>query len=174
MDLKEYLQKRELDVELHNPILDDEEGTITLYFWNPSGQLVAYQQHRPNVPSCSQKLGPKEARYFTYRKIPTIAVWGVESLYISDGPVFLCEGVFDACRFTYRGYSALAACCNNPPKDFRNWLEFLSRPIVVVCDNDDAGRKLAKYGDYVEVVTDVKDVGEAPESYLQFLISKYT
>jgi hypothetical protein len=40
-------------------------------------------------------------------------------------------------------------------------------------ENDDAGRKLANFGDYVEVVPDNKDLGEAPDDYVQFLVNKY-
>jgi hypothetical protein len=72
------------------------------------------------------------------------------------------------------GQSAIATLANNPPKDYRNWLQMLTRPVVVVCDNDDAGRKLAKFGNYVEVVPDGKDLGEAPESYVSYLIDKYS
>lgn len=44
---------------------------------------------------------------------------------------------------------------------------------VAVCDNDDAGRKLAKFGDYVEVVPEGKDLGESPDNYVQYLVNKY-
>jgi hypothetical protein len=42
-------------------------------------------------------------------------------------------------------------------------------PFVVILllgllfDDDDAGRKLAKFGDYVEVVPEGKDLGDAPD-----------
>lgn len=172
--MKEYLLKRELNTDLHRPVVDEEERTVTFYLWNPSGQLAGYQQNRPDQDKSPQKLGPKMARYFTYRKQPTVSFWGVESLYAGEGPVFLCEGVYDASRLTWRGCSALAACCNNPSKDFANWLGFLARPVVVVCDDDLAGRKLAKFGDYVEVAPHGGDLGEAPEEYVNWLVSKYT
>lgn len=169
----EYLSRRKVRLDLHNPMVDEVERTVTYYLWNLSGQLVGYQQNRPDADKLPQKLGPKFARYFTYRKQPTLGVWGVESLYLGDGPVFLCEGVYDAARLTYRGYSALAACANDPARDLRNWLSCLRRPVVVVCDNDPAGQKLAKFGDYVEVVSDGNDLGEASEEYVTYLLNKY-
>lgn len=169
----EYLRRRKLNVELHRPVVDEVERAVTYYLWNLSGQLVGYQQHRPDAPKSPQKLGPKATRYFTYRKQPTLALWGVESLHLNKGPVFLCEGVYDAARLTYRGYSALAACSNDPKRELRNWLDFLCRPVVAVCDDDAAGRKLAKFGDYVEVAPNGDDLGSAPEEYVTYLLEKY-
>lgn len=174
MNLKEHLKRRHLNLELHCPVLDEELGIATFYCWNLSGQLVGYQQYNP--------LGDKkifnnrfEGKYYTYRNKnqPTVVVWGVESLYQSDGVVYLTEGIFDACRMTNVGQSALATLANNPPADYKNWLRMLNRPVVAVCDNDVAGRKLAKFGDYVEVVPDDKDLGEAPDDYVRYLLNKY-
>jgi hypothetical protein len=172
MNLKEHLKQRHLNLELHRPVLDYEHNVCTLYCWNLTGQMVGYQQYAP--------LGDKkvfnnrfEGKYYTYRKLPTVVVWGTESLYQSDGVVYLTEGIFDAARMTNVGQSALAAMSNNPPADYKNWLSLLNRPVVAVCDNDDAGRKLAKFGHYVEVVPDGKDLGDAPDDYVRYLLSKY-
>lgn len=169
----DYVRRRHVDLDLHKPVLDEVERTVTYFLWNLSGRLVGYQQNRPDAAKSPQKLGPKFARYFTYRKQPTLGVWGVESLFLQEGPVFLCEGVYDAARLTKRGASALAACSNDPAKDLRNWLSCLRRPVVAVCDNDAAGRKLAKFGDYVEVAPNGDDLGAAPEEYVSYLLGKY-
>lgn len=172
MNIRTHLQQRHLNLELHRPILDEELNIATFFCWNLSGQLVGYQQYNPNGNKkiFNNKL---EGKYYTYRKLPTVSVWGLESLHISSGPVFLIEGIFDAARLTNLGYSALATMSNNPPKDYKNWLHLLRRPIVAVCDNDAAGRKLAKFGDFVEIVPEGKDLGDAPESYVRFLVNKY-
>ena len=172
LDIRTHLQQRHLNLELHKPILDEELNIATFLCWNLSGQLVGYQQYNPNGDRkiFNSKL---EGYYYTYHKLPTIRVWGVESLLISSGPVFLTEGIFDAARLTNLGYSALATMSNNPPKDYMNWFQLLGRPIVAVCDNDAAGRKLAKFGDFVEIVPEGKDLGDAPESYVRFLVEKY-
>jgi hypothetical protein len=174
MNLKKHLTLRHLNLELHRPVLDEELGIATFYCWNLSGQLVGYQQYNPRGDKkiFNSKL---EGKYYTYRNKnqPTVVVWGVESLYQSNGVVYLTEGIFDACRMTGLGYSAISTLCNNPPKDYKNWLRMLNRPIVAVCDNDAAGRKLAKFGDYVEVVPDGKDLGEASDTYLFYLMNRY-
>ena len=169
--LKQHLQSRHLDLDLHRPMLDDAEGVATFYLWNLSGQLVGYQQYRPlgdKKPNNNPKLG----KYYTYRKQPTLAVWGVESLDLSPNVVFLTEGVFDAARLTSRGYSALAVLSNNPSPDLRNWLTCLNRRVVAVCDNDSAGRKLAKFGDLV-LFTEDKDLGDSSDEFVTKVLKDF-
>jgi hypothetical protein len=174
MNLQEHLKSRHLNLELHKPVMCEQLGVATFYLYNLSGQLVGYQQYNPNGDSkvFNSKL---HGKYYTYRNksLQTVAVFGVESLYQSNGVVYLTEGVFDAARLTNVGQSALAMLTNNPPKDYRNFLRLLNRPLVSVCDNDVAGKQLAKLGDYVEVVPKAKDLGEASEDYVNYLVTKY-
>ena len=170
MDLVEHLRSRHLDLKLHRPMLDEAEGVATFYLWNLSGQLVGYQQYRPKGEKRPQN-NPKEGKYFTYRKQPTLAVWGVESLKY-PGSLFVCEGVFDAWRLTEVGCAAVAVLSNNTGWDLKNWLSCLNRRVVAVCDNDAAGRKLAKFGDDV-VYTFEKDLGDSSEDYVKSLVLHY-
>ena len=169
--LLQHLKNRHLNVELHRPMVDEVERVATFFLYNLSGQLVGYQQYRPEGEKKPQN-NPKEGKYFTYRKQPTLSVWGVESLDLSPSVVFVCEGVFDAARLTERGFSALAVLSNNPNPDLRNWLTCLNRKVVAVCDNDDAGRKLAKFGDCCVFTTD-KDLGDSSEEYVTNLLETY-
>lgn len=172
--VSEYLVRRNVCLDLHRPVVDETERTATFLLYNLTGQLVGYQQHRPDADKSPKKLGPKHARYFTYRKQPTHGVFGLESLYQGKGPVFLTEGVFDACRLTSLGQSALAVCCNNPPKDFVNWLLLLQRKVVVVADNDVAGRKLVKFGDFVEFCPELgQDLSDCSQDFVNYLLNKY-
>lgn len=167
----EHLKGRHVDLELHRPWIDEDERVATFMLYNLSEKIIGYQQYRPDADK-TKNNHPKEARYFTYRKQPTLAVWGVESLHLTPHVVFLTEGVFDAARLTERGYSALAALTNNPTKDLLNWLSMLNRKVVAVCDNDAAGRRLAKFGD-VAVFTEDKDLGEADDEYVDWLLKEY-
>jgi len=170
----EYLLRRHLNLNLHRPIVNEAERTATFLLYNLSGQLVGYQQHRPDASKTPQKMGPREARYFTYRKQPTHGVWGLETFCLSGGPVFVTEGVFDAARLTAVGQTALATCCNDPQRDLGNWLQCLARPVVVVADNDKAGRMLAKFGNYVEYCPEAgQDLGDCPQEFVDFLVEKY-
>jgi hypothetical protein len=170
-DLLEHLKSRHLNVELHRPVCDELENVATFFLWNLSGQLVGYQQYRPNGEKKPQN-NPKEGKYYTYRKQPTVAVFGVESLHLTPDVVFLTEGVFDAARLTNRGVSALAVLSNNPTADLANWLYCLNRKVVAVCDNDSAGRKLAKFGNVVEYTQD-KDLGDSTEEYVTHLLTEH-
>lgn len=167
----EHLKERHVDLNLHRPWIDEDERVAVFYLYNLSGSIIGYQQYRPDADKMKDNH-PKEGRYFTYRKQPTLAVWGVESLHLTPHVVFLTEGVFDAARLTERGYSALAVLTDNPTKDLRNWLSMLNRKVVAVCDNDKAGRRLAKFGD-VAVFTEDKDLGEADDEYVTRLLETY-
>jgi hypothetical protein len=153
-------------------MLDDVERVATFYLWNLSGQLVGYQQYRPEGEK-KPNNNPKEGKYFTYRKQPTLTVWGVESLHLTPNVVFVCEGLFDAARLTKRGVSALAVLSNNPTPDLRNWLTCLNRKVVAVCDNDAAGRKLAKFGD-VAVFCEDHDLGDSSDEFVTKVLQNFT
>jgi DNA primase len=169
--VKQHLLDRHLNLELHRPMVDEVQRVATFFLYNLSGQLVGYQQYRPEGEKKPQN-NPKEGKYFTYRTQPTLSVWGVESLHLTPNVVFLTEGVFDAARLTERGVSALAVLSNNPNQDLRNWLTCLNRRVVAVCDNDSAGRKLAKFGD-VAVFTQDHDLGDSTDEYVTQLLETY-
>lgn len=169
--LVEHLKSRHLDLELHRPVLDEANEVATFYLWNLSGQLVGYQQYRPSG-SKKNNNDPREGKYFTYRKAPTVAVWGVESLHFTPDLLFLTEGVFDAARLTKHGVSAVAALGNASTGDLKNWLSCLNRTVVAVCDNDKAGKELAKFGHYV-AFTDDHDLGDSSEEYVVDLLWKF-
>lgn len=168
----EHLKDRYLNVELHRPVVDEANRVATFYLWNLSGQICGYQQYRPE--GCKKpNNNPKEGKYFTYRKQPTLALWGVESLYLTPKLLFVCEGLFDAARLTNRGISAVAVLSNDPGSDFRNWVLMLNRYVVVVCDNDIAGEKLAKYGDVFVYPPSEKDLGDSDEQFVTILVKEF-
>ena len=160
-----------MDLELHRPVLDLENDVATFYLWNLSGNFCGYQQYR-RFGEKKPNNNPKSGKYFTYRKQPTLGVWGVESLHLTPNVVFVCEGVFDAARLTAKGVSALAVLSNNTGKDLSNWLMMLNRKVVAVCDNDDAGRKLAKFGD-VAVFCEDHDLGDSSDEFVNNLVARF-
>lgn len=169
--LTSHLKSRHLDIELHKPLLDEEKHVATFLLYNLSGQVVGFQQYRPNA-SKTKSNDPREGRYFTYKGVSKVAVFGVESLHLTPGIVFVTEGVFDAARLTSKGVSALAVLSNNPTSDVRNFLRSLGRLVVAVCDNDSAGRKLASVG-HVAVTLDGKDLGDSTDEEVENLLRNF-
>lgn len=172
--VSDHLKSRFLDTSLHTTWVDEDEGVATFPLWNLSGQMVGYQTYR--LSGDKKKFNhPKEGRYFTYRKDKVIGVWGLESWSLSN-TLFITEGVFDAARITHFGYSALAMIANDLDPSTARWLSVVrsSRKVVAVCDDDAAGKKLAKYGTEHHVVSGFHDIADADDDYVRNLLSLYS
>lgn len=169
--VSDNLKSRYFDTGLHVAWVDEQEGVATFPLWNLSGCLVGYQQYRP-AANKKKDNHPKMSRYFTYRKNKVVGLWGLESWNLSN-VLFVTEGVFDACRLTAKGYSAIATLFNDLDGPMKEWFYTVRahRPVVVVCDGDKAGRKLSKAGHYSHVMPNGMDLGEADEKYIEDLIN---
>lgn len=168
MDVRQHLEDRSLNTELYNCSWDDETASFLLF--NLSGQVVGYQQYRPHAPK-SFPNNPKLGRYYTYAKNKT-AVWGLETFYFRNDVLFLTEGIFDACKLHNLGLPAIAVLSNDP-KSLKSWLFALPRTVVAVCDNDAAGKKLAKLGQLVVVPPDGKDLGDMTNLQVKQLVERF-
>lgn len=173
MSVYEHLLSRHLDMELHRVWVAEELGCAVFPLWNLSGKLLGYQRYRPGA-SKALNNDPREGRYFTRLVDGNTGVWGLESWSLSN-TLFVTEGIFDAARLTARGFSAVATLSNDVSPTLARWLWLArkSRPVVVVCDNDAAGSKLAKYGSASHTVAEYKDLGEASDSYVTDFLKKY-
>lgn len=173
MTVLENLKSRHFNMKVHKVWVDEEEGVATYPLWNLTGQMVGYQQYRPSATK-KKDNHPRESRYFSWRKDKVVGVWGLESWNFSN-TLFVTEGTFDAARLTDRGYSAVATLSNDVDSSLARWLWTVrkSRPVVAVCDNDSAGRKLAKLGNTSHVMTDGKDMGEASDEYVTNFLKEY-
>ena len=181
--IEEHLKDRHMDTDLHTVWISEEERAATFPLWNLTGQMVGYQTYRPDATK--DKRNDEKGRYYSYvsgkvqgrKKDRTIAVWGLESWY-RPGPLFVFEGIFDAARVTNLGGSAVGLLSNDPHANVRLWLRLVGkvRKTVSVCDDDLAGRKLAKacqYSHFVDTGVPGDDLGSAPESYVRKLLEKY-
>ena len=175
-DLIQHLKDRHMDLTLHNVILSDEVATILLY--NLSGEIVGYQRYNPAFPSAfpgdGKQSNLRDRRYYNYVSQGKIGLFGLESFHLNSPCVFITEGVFDACRLTNRGATAVAMLTNTPSSSMKNFLHCLAKPLIAICDNDQAGKKLKSVGHYYEIVQGSKDLGECEESYVDYLLAKYS
>lgn len=178
--IRQHLSDRYCNPDLYQNslIIDEDNRIVTFLLWNYSGQLVGYQQYRPDCHEKHIKNNP-EKRYYTFlgeegetftKSKKRTGMFGLESIKMfPNGPVFLNEGIFNACRFHWNGYAAIA-CLSNDPKHIRNDLSFIHRPKIAVCDGDSGGKRLAKFGNSAIHCPDRTDVGSLTEFEFQQLI----
>lgn len=134
------------------------EDVNLAYFWlyNLFGQIAGYQQYNPNgTKNISRKeMNPRDQKYYTYLSEHLFwegnksCFWGTQFYNHNKKDVFLVEGIFDAVKIINEGYNAFATL-NNDPRIAKNYIKLLKdrHNIIVIADNDAAGRKLLKYGD---------------------------
>lgn len=171
MNVTQHLKDRFVNIDLHRFLVDDENSIATALLYNLSGKICGFQQYRPGADK-KPNNDPREGRYYTHKTEGTLVVFGVETLHLTPGLVFLVEGMFDAARLSSRGFSSLAVLSNNPTQDLKGFLKCLNRKVVVVYDNDAPGKKLAAFGDKAVCLAS-KDVGDASEEELDQLLEKY-
>jgi hypothetical protein len=171
MTVLENLKTRHMDLSLHTAWIDEVVGVATFPLWNLSGQLVGFQQYRPSADKIKSNH-PRDSRYFTHRKDKVVGVWGLES-WNSSNMLFVTEGIFDAARLSSRGYSAIATLSNDVDLSLRRWIWTIAkiRPVIAVCDDDAAGRKLASISTLSYVVSGEKDLSASSDTYIDnFLV----
>ncbi len=172
MKIKEHLMSRGLS-NFDHLFLNEEENIATFLLFNLSGQIVGYQQYNPegtkqirNDVKFRDKL-----KYFTYagdegdqnKGKKKIAVWGMHTLNLNSDVLFICEGIFDACKIHNEGHQAIAVLANDP-QHLATQLAILNKKIIAICDHDSAGNKLAKFSKVsVTVPSPYHDLGEMPQ-----------
>lgn len=170
--MREHLLARGLEPDRYSSVfVDTDRATFAL--WNLSGQMVGYQTYRPDRDK-NRNDDPREQRYFTFvsrfdGKVPALAVWGLETL-SPDKPVYLCEGVFDACKLHQLGLSAIATL-GSDPAPLRGWLKCLPQRKIAVCDGDAAGQKLAKFADQAIFLPEGMDAGDLSTEALREILA---
>lgn len=171
--MRNHLLSRGLNPANYSGVYVDHDSA-TFLLWNLSGQLVGYQVYRPDKEK-SRSGEPRDRRYFTFvsrfgGSSPTIAVWGLETL-DARKPVYICEGIFDACRLHSLGLSAIAVLGNNP-KPLQGWLSCLPQKKIAVCDGGSAGAKLSDFADESFFFPEGRDAGDSTDEEILNLIRR--
>lgn len=179
MTVKAHLLKRRCDPLNYSVWLDEAERCAYFPLWNLTGQMVGYQKYSPWAPKNEKNnLPPGERKYYTYLgkegdEYPKngkhkVGFFGLDKLKASDKTVVVVEGVFDAIRLINEGVPTLALLSNDP-KRFRPFFRALNKRVVAVCDNDTAGRKLAKIGTF-SLTCSEKDVDDMSDKEFSSLL----
>jgi len=147
MNLEQHLTSRHFSPDKSGRAwIDNDENIITFPLWNMSGQLVGYQHYRPLADKLRHNH-PKEGRYFTHISKGQLAVFGLESLIDRRKPLYLCEGIFDACRLHYNGLQAIGVLTSNP-QHLREWLKLIGFNIIPCVQGDVASKQLMQYSSH--------------------------
>ena len=175
-DIRVHLKTRGVDPERTQIIINEETSDVFFFLYNLSGQMVGYQKYNPKYKKTGQgkSLDPKLVKYYNWVADEDhgkmIAVWGLESYDISNKYLFITEGIFDIARAHQAGYPGIAVLCNDPNKQMSFWLKTLPQIKIVIYDNDKAGSKLKKLGDYSYSIHGGKDLNDlSPEDAKIFL-----
>jgi hypothetical protein len=179
-DVKTHLKDRGINPDKTQLIIDEESGDTFFFLYNFSGQMVGYQKYNSMYDKkgqSSKKLGdPRKTKYYNWvgdePEGKKIAVWGLESINITDKYIFITEGIFDIARAHEAGFPGVAVLCNDPNPQLGFWLKTLPQTKIVIYDNDvnKAGEKLIKLGDYSFCVPKGKDLNDlSPDDAKIFL-----
>ena len=177
-DIIAHLKDRGIDTEQTRVVIDEKTQDVFFYLYNLSGQLVGFQKYNPNYEKTGQSNldDPRMAKYFTWvteeGKGKAIGVWGLETTDFRDEFIFVTEGIFDAARIQEAGYPAISVLCNNPSDSLKSWLATLPQKKIVIYDNDNAGKKLIKVGDFSYTVPSGKDVNDLTPSEAKDFLRK--
>ena len=166
MDMLQHLRDRWFDPSRYRGVWIEPDVSVTVAMWNTSGQMVGYQKYQPDAPRVH--TNGLDTRYHSWFGDHKVGVWGMETVVWDSGPLFLTEGIFDCCRLHWHGLPAVAVIASDP-KHLRSWFRCLPQQLIAVCDGDNAGRKLAKYGHTVLQMPAGHDVGSLDEyEFLNF------
>lgn len=158
-----HLYARGFDPSKYAVDIDEINGCATFLLWNRLGQLIGYQRYTPRFPKSGVK-DPHKLAYFTWASKPHHTIWGWEYVPQDCSKLFITEGIFDAIKICNAGLSAIALLGNAGSPAVRQYLKALPYTIIAICDNDEAGKVLAKSADFAyNVPSGYKDLGEMPQ-----------
>lgn len=180
MTILKHLKLRSLDISLYpDAIVSEKEGTITFPLWNTCGQMVGFQQYRPNRPKKSKILALSERRYDTKvtrhdGKHIALTAFGIPLLDSSKRELFVVEGIFDAVKLHSLGLNCLALLSSDIGY-LTSWLSSLGYIIIPICEGDEAGLKLLTLSTTGEaiILPKGKDLGDIKKRKIKKMLKKY-
>jgi 5S rRNA maturation endonuclease (ribonuclease M5) len=178
MTLIDHLRERGVDYRTTHLLFDDQYTVAYFPLFNLSGKLMGYQRYNPSgtkqrpAPKHQDYIIEEKQRYITRVAPKSYGFYGVNTYDIHSKYLFVTEGIFDCIKIHNAGYPAIATLTSTVNKDALRWFKLLPQHIIVMCDNDNAGKLLAKVGHTaVQVPAPYKDLGEMPQEHVNQFIT---
>lgn len=146
--------------------IDTEIATFPL--WSLSGQLKGLQIY--NWRGSKSARNSAESKYWTVAKSGP-CFYGAQFFNYDLPYLFICEGVFDCLSLLPFGNAI--ALLSNDPKPLREQISVLPFKTIAICDDDKAGKKLAKSADDAIICNGGKDPNELTYSELKGMLGQY-
>lgn len=157
-----HLYARGFDPSKYRVSIDEINGSATFLIWNRLGQLVGFQRYTPRFPKKGKH--PSELCYFTWATKPHHTIWGWEYVPHDTQTLYLTEGIFDAVKLVNAGIPAIALLGNAGSPAVKQYLRWTGYKLIAICDNDEAGKELARAADlWYNVPSGYKDLGDMPQ-----------
>lgn len=180
LDIENHLKERGIDFNKTNVVVNKTNNVAYFFLYNLSGQLVGYQYYNPTglkaIRSNFKDQDPLNLNLLKYKSYVSnneIAVYGLETYDLKSKYLFIVEGIFDSIKIHNAGYPAIATLSNDVTKSTRNWIKTLPQEIIVIYDNDEAGKRLIKLGHRAFTSPKpYKDIGEMPQTEVNEFLNK--
>lgn len=167
-----HLARRQTTPSLYAGIsINEEERVVTFPLWNLMGQMVGFQQYKPDKEPSNTKS--PDNRYYPVIPRPSNTAFGIDQISLQRSRIlFVGEGVFDVCPLHNHAVNAIAVLCNDPIH-LNGWIRSLGYFTVGLCDGDKAGSKLANLTDIAIHCPYGKDPGDMPDDFFLNLINQF-
>jgi hypothetical protein len=151
-------------------VVDHDNQLFTRFIYNLSGKVVGYQAY--NWRADKKPRNDISGRYWTWLSKPdskttAIGIMGLEHVRWGEA-LYLVEGQFEQATGAAYGLNCVAVLTNNP-KHLKNWLACYPGPVVALCQDDAAGRKLANLADRAIILP--QDLDELSREQVLTLVS---
>ena len=169
--LEKHLIDRNMNPSLYSVGFDLEEGIVTFFLYNFSGQIIGYQKYNPNATK-EKRNHPKEGRYYTYLPKKTDGVFGLEVLNSELRTIYIVEGIFKAATLHRLGYNAIAVL-GNSPKRLKPWFKIMKQAwnLVGIGDEGKPGKLLVNA--VGKGFQSEKDLDEMDDSDINRILGEY-
>jgi hypothetical protein len=151
-------------------VVDHDLELFTRFIYNLSGQIVGYQAY--NWRADKRPKNDVTGRYWTWltkndKKSTMIGAMGLEHIKWGEA-LYLVEGQFEQATAAAYGLNCVAVLTNNP-KHLKNWVFSYPGEVVSLCQDDQAGRKLANLADRAVMLP--KDLDEMTREEVRLSLS---